>query len=209
MLSNKKGTLKLMNIRKVSYAMALVAMFAFAGTAAAQGIVYDAGTTYSNLAMTATVQTAVNLDISTHASGAAVTGLTGSGAFGINLGNVNGLGLGTPSANVTKAAVTGGFLYTTPISLTASYSGFAPETATISVHQPAADGAKAVAMAREGANASIDTGTLAATPTSFNAAVTNGQVITRYVGVKVMNANAGIYQAGAVTMNLIYTISVP
>lgn len=198
-----------MNIRKISYAMALVAMFAFAGTAAAQGTVYDSGTTFSNLAMSATVQTALNLEISTNAAGAAVTGTPGSGAFGINLGNVNGLGLGTPSTNVTKAAVSGGFLYTTPITLTASYSGFAPETATVSVHQPAADGARAVAMAREGATASIEAGTLAATATAFNAAVTNGQVITRYVGVKVSNANAGIYQAGAVTMNLIYTISVP
>jgi len=198
-----------MNIRKVSYAMALVAMFAFAGTAAAQGTVFDSTSTFSNLAMTATVQTALNLEISTHASGAAVTGTAGSGAFGINLGNVNGLGLGTPSTNVTKAAVTGGFLYTTPITLTASYSGFAGAVATISVHQPAADGAGPVAMAREGASADIDAGTLPATATSINAAVTNGQVITRYVGAKVLNANGSTNQAGLRTMNLVYTISVP
>jgi hypothetical protein len=199
-----------MSLKKYfSYLPVILALFIFAGAAAAQGTVYDAGSTFSNLAMTATVQTALNLEISTNAAGVAVTGTAGSGAYGLDFGNVNGLGLGTPKVNVTKAAVSGGFLYTTPITLTASYSGFAPETATISVHQPAADGAAAVAMAREGSSASIDGGTLAATPTAFNAAVTNGQVITRYVGVKVLNANAGTNQAGIRTMNLIYTISVP
>jgi hypothetical protein len=188
----------------------ITAVLAFAGVASAQGIVYDSGSTYSNLAMTATVQTALNLEISTHASGATVSGTEGSGSYALNFGNVNGLGLGTPSTNVTKTAVSGGFLYTTPITLTPSFSGFAETTATIKVHQPAADGAAAVAMAREGSTDEIDAGTLPATATSFTTAASNGTAITRYVGVKVLNGNAGAtYEAGLRTMNLIYTISVP
>jgi hypothetical protein len=186
------------------------AVLAFAGVASAQGIKYDTTSTYSNLAMTATVQTAINLEISTHASGATVTGTEGSGSYALNFGNVNGLGLGTPTANVTKTAVSGGFLYTTPITLTPSFSGFTGTTATIKVHQPAGDGAPAVAMAREGSTDEIDAGTVPATATSFTAAAVNGTAITRYVGVKVLNGNAGAtYQAGVRTMNLIYTISVP
>lgn len=203
-----------MSIKKyLSYTTVILALFVFAGTAAAQGTVYDASSTFSTLTMTATVQTALNLDISTHGSGATVTGTAGSGAFGLDFGNVNGLGLGTPASNVSKAAVTGGFLYTTPIVLTASYSGFAGETASIKVHQPAADGAAAVDMAREGSSASILSGTLPASAvaaTAFNAAVTNGQSIDRYVGVLVRNANAGATdEAGTRTMHLVYTISVP
>ena len=202
-----------MTIKNLRFAFILIALCAFAGTAAAQGTVYDQSSTTSTLTMTATVQTALNLEISTHGSGATVTGTAGSGAYGLNFGNVNGLGLGTPTTNVTKTAATGGFLYTTPIVLTASYSGFAPETASIKVHQPAADGAAAVDMAREGASAAIESGTLPATAvaaTAFNAAVTNGQAITRYVGVLVRNANAGATdEAGLRTMHLVYTISVP
>ena len=202
-----------MSIKKyLSYSTVILALFVFAGTAAAQAV-YDTSSTTSTLTMTATVQTALNLEISTHGSGADVTGTAGSGAFGLNFGNVNGLGLGTPATSVTKTAATGGFLYTTPIVLTASYSGFAPATASIKVYQPAADGAAAVDMAREGGSASIESGTLpasAVTATAFNAAVTNGQAITRYVGVLVHNSNAGANnEAGTRTMHLVYTISVP
>jgi hypothetical protein len=202
-----------MSIKKyVSYSSALLALFVFAGTAAAQGTVLDSGSTFSTLTMTATVQTALNLEISTNTGlgGATVTGTAGSGAYALNFGNVNGLGLGTPASNITKTAGTAGYLYTTPITLTASYSGFAPETATIKVNQPAADGAAAVDMAREGSSASIESSTLPAAATMFNAAVTNGQAITRYVGVFVHNANAGATdEAGLRTMHVIYTISVP
>ena len=82
----------------------VAAVLAFAGVASAQGTKFDASTTYSNLAMTATVQTALNLEISTNVAGVAVTGTAGSGAYGLDFGNVNGLGLGTPKANVTKTA---------------------------------------------------------------------------------------------------------
>lgn len=204
-----------MSIKKyLSYSTVVLALFVFAGTAAAQGTVYNTASTTSTLTMTATVETALNLEISAHGSGAAVTGTAGSGVYGLNFGPVNGLGLGTPTANVTKTPATGGFLYTTPIVLTASYSGFTGEAASIKVHQPAADGAASVDMAREGGpTAAIESGTLpasAVTATAFNAAVTNGQAITRYVGVLVRNANAGATdEAGTRTMNLVYTISVP
>jgi hypothetical protein len=188
----------------------VASVFAFAGMAAAQGTVYDASTTFSNLAVTATVQTALNLEISSATAGVSIGGTAGSGAFTLDFGNVNGLGLGTPATNVTRTAVTGGFLYTTPIKLTPNFSGFAPATATIMVNQPAADGAAAVAAAREGSSAAIDGGTVPAAATSITAAATNGTPITRYVGVKVLNGNAGAtFEAGVRTINLVYTISVP
>ena len=56
-------------------------LLAFAGTVAAQGPVSDNNTTTSNLEMTATVQTAVQLNISTGAGGATVTGNSSTGLF--------------------------------------------------------------------------------------------------------------------------------
>lgn len=203
-----------MSIKKyLSFSSVMLALFVFAGTAAAQGgTVLDSSSTFSTLTMTATVQTALNLEISTNTglSGATVNGTPGSGAYTLNFGSVNGLGLGAAASNVTKTAVSGGFLYTTPITLTPSFSGFAPATATISINQPAADGAAAVAMAREGSTATIDAGTVPAAVTSINAAATNGTPYTRYVGVKVLNGNAGeTFEAGTRTMHLVYTVSVP
>src|ERR1700752_1155321 len=80
------------------YLVVLAALCVFAGTAAAQGPVFDNDTTTSNLEMTATVQTAVQLNISTGAGGATVSGSNATGLFSIAFGNVNGLGLGTPTA---------------------------------------------------------------------------------------------------------------
>ena len=61
------------------YLFVVAALVAFAGTAAAQGPVIDNNTTTSNLEMTATVQTAVQLNISTGAGGATVSGSTSTG----------------------------------------------------------------------------------------------------------------------------------
>ena len=115
------------------YALVVVALCVFAGTAAAQGPVLDNATTTSNLEMTATVQTAVQLNISTGAGGATVSGNSATGLFSIAFGNVNGLGLGTPTAGVTVVVDSSGALYKTPINLTPVYSGFDTETADITV----------------------------------------------------------------------------
>jgi hypothetical protein len=120
-----------MNIRKVSYALALVAMFAFAATASAQGPALGANTS-SNLEMTASVETAVQLNI----SGTAVIGSNSTGLFSVAFGNVNALGIANavPTTGVTVSASGSGALYTTPISLTPIFTGFGPGfTASIGV----------------------------------------------------------------------------
>jgi hypothetical protein len=187
------------------------AVFAFAGIAAAQGTVYNTSPSTSNLAVSATVQSALNLDISSDVAGVTVGGTAGSGTFTLDFGNVNGLGLGTPSANVTKTAVSGGFLYTTPITLTPNFSGFTGSAASIKVEQAASDDAPSKAAAREGSSAGINSSTVPTTgATAFTASASSGTPITRYVGVKVLNDNnTANANAGARSINLVYTISVP
>lgn len=180
----------------------LAALFAFGGTAYAQGPVVNASTTTTELEMSATVQTAVQLNISTGAGGATVSGSNATGLFQLNFGNVNGLGLGTPAAGVSVVADGSGALYKTPINLTPVYSGFTTETATIEVTQDAAGDTQ---VAREG-NSSISSASTVSTttPASVASGGASGTPIERYVGVYVSRSEA----AGAKSATLVYTITV-
>jgi hypothetical protein len=180
----------------------LAALFVFAGAAHAQGPALDASTTTSELEMSATVQTAVQLNISTGAGGATVSGSNATGLFSVSFGNVNGLGLGTPAAGVSVVADGSGALYKTPINLTPVYSGFTTETATVEVEQ---DAAGDTALAREGNSSISSASTIStSTPASVASGAASGVVVERYVGVYVPRTEA----AGAKSATLIYTITV-
>lgn len=179
-----------------------ILVVAFAGIAAAQGPANNAASTTSELEMSATVQTAVQLNISTGSGGATITGTNAAGLYQINFGNVNGLGLGTPSAGVSVEVDGSGALYKTPINLTPIYSGFTTETATIEVEQDAAGDTQ---MARE-SNSSISAASTvsALTPAAVASGAESGVSIERYVGMYVNKNEA----AGAKSATLIYTITI-
>jgi hypothetical protein len=184
------------------FALLLAALFVFGGAAYAQGPAVGSATTTSELEMSATVQTAVQLNISTGAGGATVSGSNATGLFSLSFGNVNGLGLGTPAAGVSVVTDASGALYKTPINLTPVYSGFTTETATIEVEQ---DAAGDTALAREG-NSSISSSSTVSTstPSSVVSGGASGAAIERYVGVYAARTEA----AGAKSATLIYTITV-
>jgi hypothetical protein len=184
------------------FAVLLAALFAFGGAAYAQGPAINGSGTTSELEMSATVQTAVQLNISTGAGGATVSGSNSTGLFSVSFGNVNGLGLGTPAAGVSVVSNGSGALYKTPINLTPIYSGFTTETATIEVEQ---DAAGDTALAREG-NSSISSASTVSTstPASVASGGASGSAIERYVGMYVSRSEA----AGAKSATLIYTITV-
>lgn len=170
--------------------------------ASAQGPASNAATTTSELEMSATVQTAVQLNISTGAGGSTVSGSNSNGLFSVNFGNINGLGLGTPAAGVSVVADSSGALYKTPINITPVYSGFTTETATIEVEQ---DAAGDTAMAREG-NSSISSGSTVSTstPASVASGAASGVAVERFVGMYANRNEA----AGAKSATLIYTVTV-
>lgn len=177
-------------------------VFVCAGITAAQGPVINASSTTSELEMSATVQTAVQLNISTGSGGATVSGSNSTGLFNISFGNINGLGLGTPAAGISVVVDSSGALYKTPINLTPVYSGFTTETATIEVQQ---DAAGDTALAREG-NASINAGSTVSTstPASVASGGASEVAIERYVGMYAARTEA----AGSKSATLIYTITV-
>ena len=183
------------------YLFVVAALVAFAGTAAAQGPVIDNNTTTSNLEMTATVQTAIQLNISTGAGGATVSGSTSTGLFSIAFGNVNGLGLGTPAAGVTVTVDSSGALYKTPINLTPIYSGFDTETADITVEAGTSGDED---LAREGSSSISSSSTVSPTPVSAISNAASGSNNERYVGFYIPRTQA----TGAKTATLIYTITV-
>jgi len=183
------------------YPFVVAALCVFAGTAAAQGPVFGNDTTTSNLEMTATVQTAVQLNISTGAGGATVSGNSTTGLFSIAFGNVNGLGLGTPTAGVTVVVDSSGALYKTPINLTPVYSGFDTETADITVEAGTSGNED---LAREG-NSGISSGsTVGASPASVISNAASGSSNERFVGFYIPRTEV----TGAKTATLIYTITV-
>lgn len=198
------------------YLFVLAALLVFAGSAAAQadlGPQRNATSSSSQLNLTATAQTALQLDISTASGGATVVGNTGNsstGVFSLDFGNVNGLGLGTPSTGVTVAVQAGGALYTSPVSLTPRYSGFSASSASVSVLLDGTAGNAAGRSAtREGAAAASVVAPSTTVPNIFTSAASNGTAITRYVGVFVSNVNGAGAVNGSLSSRLIYQITVP
>lgn len=181
------------------FAVLFAALFVFAGTAAAQGPVQDAAATTSELEMSATVQTALQLNISTGSGGATVSGSNVTGLFSIAFSNVNGLGMGTPAAGVTVVADASGALYKTPINLTPVYSGFTTEKADITVEAGLSGDED---LAREGSSSISAASTVAVQRISVSQS-DSGVANERFVGFYIPRTEA----AGAKTATLIYTVT--
>lgn len=202
------------NIQITRYFLAFALMLASTVLASAQvGPQIDSLTSDSYLNLTATAQTALQLDITTGAGGAAVTGATGNsstGVFGLDFGNVNGLGMGTPSTGVSVSVQTGGAVYTTPITLTPRYSGFTSATSSVSVMLDSTAGnAMGRDGAREGGTAAAVAVPSALIPNIFKTDAVSGTSFTRYAGVFVSNANGVGAVNGAMSSRLVYQITVP
>ena len=182
-------------------------------SASAQGPSITSPST-SNLTISATAQSALQIDIATDVGGATVTGAVGensTGVFSVSFGNVNGLGIGSPTSGVSiTSRDSSGTLYTSPIKLTPYFSGFTSTTATVKVYQDASTSSNSQSAAREGSAP----GSVAAVPTTALTANTvtstaaSGTDITRYVGLFVSNANGGSSVTGALAPKVIYEVSV-
>jgi len=196
---------------KIYFSLVLFAALLVLGTSSvyAQGSCVACTSVNSTLTLTATVETAIQLNIATAAGGAVVTD-GGSGAFSVPFGNVNGLGVGTPAAGVSVSSSGSGATYTSPVSVTPSFSGFANSTASVKIYQDSSTSAASQAAAREGSAA----GSVASVPTTQAAANTvtataaSAVAITRYVGVFVSNANGGSAVSGTLSPKFIYQVTV-
>ncbi len=199
-----------MNLRTPARSLIiLAAILVSAGQAWAQGSCSNCSTVDSNLTLSAMAETAVTLTITTGSGGATVTD-DGSGAFSVSFGNVNGLGVGAPVAGVSVNTSGSGATYTTPITVTPAFSGFASTTATVKVYQDSGTSSDSQAAAREGGSA-VGVGSV---PSSVGSAATvsasaaSGSGITRHVGVFVSSANGGGKVTGSLAPKFVYTVTV-
>ncbi|HEX8091230.1 MAG TPA: hypothetical protein VF762_20410, partial [Blastocatellia bacterium] len=105
-----------------------------------------------------------------------------------------------------------GATYTTPITVTPTFSGFSSTTGTVKVYQDSTADAASREAAVEGASAAAVAGSLpttAGTANTVSSSAASGSGITRYVGVFVSNANGGSAVTGSLTPKFIYSVSVP
>jgi hypothetical protein len=156
----------------------------------------------------------LQVDVSTAPGGATVNGQTGllsTGVFDVNFGNVNGLGIGSRPAGVSISKGASGTLYSTPILITPSWTCVVScPTGTITLWLDAAQGTSAGRNAvREGSSPSSATPVNASPPKTITTAASTGVPITRYVALFVSNANGAGSVSGAMTVRLVYQISIP
>jgi hypothetical protein len=178
------------------FTLPFVALFAFAGIASAQGTV-----TAPTLEMNANVVTAMQLTISTDTanSGSAVTS-SAANEFSVDLGDVNGLGIGSPASGVSVAPNSVGAVYTTPINLTPTFSGFVDGSATIK-RMAGSSGDEGIAL--EGSSAA-NVSALPGTATTAFSGAADDSLNTRYVGFFIARAEA----VGPKAATVIYSITV-
>jgi len=133
-----------------------------AGISARTGLAATSGTGTSTLATTlgvsANVQTAVELALGT-GSGGLGTPCTlfegGGGDWSISLGNINALGVGTPTCGGVQAVTASNATYATNYTVIPSYSGFSSATATLTLTAPAFTHASTLALVEGATSASM------------------------------------------------------
>lgn len=114
---------------KLTKACVLISLFGAGGVRATTSA-FNTSSVAPTLAVSATVQTAVSLTLATGTSGTpCALSPGGGGDFNISFGNVNGLGVGTPTCGSVTSTGSNA-TYATSYQLTASYAGFSSISGT-------------------------------------------------------------------------------
>jgi hypothetical protein len=197
------GEMKLLT--KTLVLLVALVLFSVAGFAAT--FATGTNTVSPTMKVNVTVQSAVQLTLSNGASGTHC--IISAGApedYSINFGNVNGLGVGTPTCG-TVSTTAADATYVTDYQLTPSFSGFVGTTASIAIGATAFSNPGTLTL-KEGAAA----GSVAAVPVAPAVVLNNatsGTPITRYLGVTVKNQNGAGAFTGADSSVVTFTLTVP
>jgi hypothetical protein len=183
-----------------------VMLFSVAGFAATSAT--GTNTVSPTMKVNVTVQNAVELTLSNGASGSHCVISAGAPEdYQINFGNVNGLGVGTPTCGTVSTNPGVDATYVTDYQLTPSFSGFSGTTASIAIGATAFSNPGTLTL-KEGAAA----GSVAAVPVAPAVVLNNatsGTPITRYLGVTVKNQNGAGAFTGADSSVVTFTLTVP
>lgn len=187
---------------KALLGMLVVLLLSSTGLAATSAT--GTNTVAPTLAISVNVQSAVELTLTTGTTGPTPCTINTASDYSMDFGNVNGLGVGTPSCGAVT--VTGSdATYATSYNLTPRFSGQTSTTASVVLTAPAFANPTILTL-KEGATA----GGLAAVPSAPGPAqitgLSSGATVERYLGVTVSNVSPGFAGADATTVTFSMTV---
>ncbi len=187
---------------KALLGMLVVLLLSSTGLAATSAT--GTNTVAPTLAISVNVQSAVELTLATGATGPTPCTINTASDYSMDFGNVNGLGVGTPSCGAVTSDASGA-TYATSYNLTPRFSGQSSTTASVVLTAPAFAHPTVLTL-KEGATA----GGLAAVPSAPGPAqitgLSSGATVERYLGVTVSNVSPGFAGADATTVTFSMTV---
>jgi hypothetical protein len=157
------------------------------------------------LAISVNVQSAVELTLATGATGPTPCTINTASDYSMSFGNVNGLGVGSPTCGAVTSVTASNATYATSYRLTPRFSGQSSTTASVVLTAPAFANPTILTL-KEGAT----TGGLAAVPSTPGpaqiTALSSGATVERYLGVTVSNVSPGFAGADATTVTFSMTV---
>jgi hypothetical protein len=205
--------------RHAQLLFAALGLIAGASTANAATSAVNASTVSPTLQVSVTVQKAIALTLSQGAGAGACTVTTASD-YSISFGNVDALGINTPTCGSKFDPTTPGVspsAYYTDYRITPMFTNQSSTTATVTAYVSANFATlSSVLNVVEASSAPANIGALSAmstsagTPTSIGTSLASGTALTRYIGVTVQPTNSGSSTvSGSDTATITYTMTVP
>ena len=168
----------------------------------------NTNTVAPTLKVSATIQDAVQLTLSTGSGGCTISAGGGTD-YQISFGNVNGLGAGTPTCGSVNTVTASNAQYITSYTLTASYAGFTTYSSAAVTLTTAGFTHSSLLTLGESATSNGTYTNIPASGTSLSiAATSSGTAITRYLGLTVANTNGGSAFQGSDTATVTFTLTV-
>jgi hypothetical protein len=198
-------------------ALILVAGFSVRAGAATSAV--NASTVSPTLQVSVTVQKAIALTLS-QGAGAGACNVTTASDYSISFGNVDALGINTPTCGAKFDPTTPGVspsAYYTDYKLTPTFTNQAATSATVTAYVSTNFATlSSILSVVQASSAPGNIGALSAmstssgSPTSVGTSLASGTAVTRYIGVTVQPTNSGSSTvSGSDTATITYTMTVP
>jgi hypothetical protein len=197
----------------------VVVALAHSSTAFASNEAVNASSVSPTLQVSVTVQKAIRLTL-TQGANAGACAMTAASDYSITFGNVDALGISTPTCGAKFSPTTPGTsaaAYYTDYQLTPLFSNQSSATANVAAYVSTNFATLSNVLAVVSANSSPGNigalsaiSTNAASPTSLGSGMASGTAITRYIGVSVQPTNSGSATvSGSDSAVVTYTMTVP
>jgi hypothetical protein len=203
--------------RQTQFLIAALILISSVSTAHAATSAVNASTVSPTLQVSVTVQKAIALTLSQGAGAGACTVTTASD-YSISFGNVDALGINTPTCGSKFDPTTPGVspsAYYTDYKVTPMFTNQSSTTATVTAYVSANFATlSSILSVVQASSAPANIGALSAmstssgTPTSIGTSLASGTALTRYIGVTVQPTN-GATVSGSDTATITYTMTVP